>query len=474
MPTPESDERTRPEVVNGPFDDSMLTRPWPWLRYVSFSLRLYASSAPWSGARLLRVLVTLGGAFLPAVACGVLLWMMGLPLEQQRSYLQSDWVLEDSLASMGLPLSPALLGGVFGVVLTLIAMRGLADSIWFGALASTSRSGRPGLFYYVSQSSLGFSILATLRLGLTTGAVMFLSPFFRVLGRLLISEGSTSRTEWFAAISLVCSLLAVAYIQFFVSLASAHLVWRPRFLAGTIVSALAAPFRQWSIYGRLLPLWFLSHGVAWSGGAFAVSGLLSVWGEGGNHDTWTLAAAMIAGVGFIGGALWDCLLVTIVGQRIGDIRIRTRELSSAPEPAQTPRMAAAPDQTRFDPPVRGSYSTSAQARTVPDSIVRFDDVVAPESPESAAGWTVEGAEAAPQSEPLETLSGLMELVVDVGSTDPVVSWSELASGPVTPPGLSWNDGGADSLHELAPGRAVHVASGGAPERVWRPPPTECA
>lgn len=468
MSTPESDERTRPEIVTGPFDDSMLTRPWPWLGYVLFSLRLYASSAPWSGARLLRVLITLGGAFLPAAACGLLLWLMGLPLEERRSYLQSDWVLEDSLASVGLPLSPALLGGVFGVALALVAMRGLADSVWFGALASTSRSGRPGMFYYVSQSSLGFSILATLRLGLTTGAVMFLSPFFRVIGRLLISEGATSRTEWFAAISLVCSLLAVAYIQFFVSLASAHLVWRPRFLAGTIVSALAAPFRQWPIYGRLLPLWFGTHAIAWFGGAVAVSGLLRAWHVGGNHDAWTLAAAMIAGAGFIGGALWDCLLVTIVGQRVGDIQPRKRVLSSAAEPAQRRSMPAAPDQTRFDPPVRGAYSTGASARTEPDSIVRFSDVVAADLPESATGWSVDVPALVPQGEPLDTLSGLVELVSSVTTGEPVVSWSELVNRPVTPPGLSWTDGGVDSLNDLPTGRAVYVASGGSPERVWRP------
>jgi hypothetical protein len=401
------------------------------------------------------------------MVCGGLLWLMRQPLERQREWLQSDWVADDGLAAFGIPLSPALLVGVFGISIALVAMRGLADSIWYGSLASTARGGKPGVFSFVSRSSLGFSILAMLRLGLTTGAVMFLSPFFRVIGRLLMSEGATVRTEWFAGISLACSLLGIAYIQFFVALASAHLVWRPRFLAGTIVSALAAPFRQWAIYGRLLPLWFASAALAWLAGALTVAGFMEAWETGNGTEVWTLFAAGAAATGFLGGAVWDALLVTIVGQRIGDIQPARRVLSARPEPAQSTSMQSAPDQTRFEPPVRGAYSTGSGSRLEPDSIVRFSDVVGTD-PGVAEGWVSELAGQSKADGPTETIFGMLELVVDPGSVEPAVCWEDLTTAPATPAGLSWADGGVDSLNDLEPGRPVYAAAGGAPERVWRP------
>ena len=105
-----------------------------------------------------------------------------------------------------------------------------------------------------------------LQLGLVVGAVMFLSPVLAVVARVLDARAGRSDLT-----SSSCSVSRSAWrrsppARARSSSSSAYVAWRPRYFAGAVAAALAAPYAQRSHYVPLYAAWF---------GAFAVLSLLA-------------------------------------------------------------------------------------------------------------------------------------------------------------------------------------------------------
>jgi hypothetical protein len=452
--------------LGGVFEDALLVPPWTAGQYVVATFMAWQTSQRWMWLRLLRTLVSGGVQAVPAIAGGWLIWMWSLPLERQRELLSSTWRPDDTMAAMNVPLNVATLMAAFVVVLTMVGMRGWVDSVWFSRLRAPVDGGRIAAGLVVRASVLGFAVLALLRAGLFMGSVMFLSPFFRVVGRLAAMEGSTGRATVFLLVSVLVSALVLAYLSFFLQVAAAHLVWRPRFLAGTVVAAMAAPFRQWDVYRWVLPGWILWWVASWSAMSWLVSLAMGTWtADAAVRWPWMMLGAA-AGVVFWVGAWWECFLVTIVGQRLGDVKAGVHSLRSATEDAQTPSMERAPDQTRFEPPVRGVFVAAGPDRRVADSIVSFADVL-PEA--GSEQWTTGNRALDTLLSMHESAPGVVELIQLPATESPIITWPEVVRRPVLA-GISWSDEERRPLSQLAgeASRVVYMASSGAPESVWRP------
>jgi hypothetical protein len=374
------------------FDDALLTAPLGLMQYVKMGSRVFVRSLrgwPW---RLARLPVSVGSTFAPALAGGLLWWLLTLDESGRRSILATTFVLDDWLASRGVALGAAGLTGILLLAVVLLVARAMLDAAWMGTLRDTATGVRRSVRGCWQETASVFLGLSLIRLGLFMGCLMFLSPFFRVAGRMAVHEGATFRTTAFIGVSVAVSVGVLAYLSFFLCITATYLSYRPRFFAGTVIAGIAAPFRQWRQFVWIVPCYMFVWAALWLAGSVASTDLAGAWFTGWSVPVSATAAGFVAAVGFLAAAWFDSFLVALVGHRLGDVAASTFEsnLQGAPGNANAhdmPSTAPIPASLRFEPPVRGLF-VSSHPRGELHSAISFSDILsAEETPALPDVWT---------------------------------------------------------------------------------------
>jgi hypothetical protein len=344
--------------------------------------RVYVRSLrgwPW---RLGRLGVSAAGTFAPALAGGLLWWLLALDESGRRAILATSFVFDDWLASRGLVLGAAGLSGILLLAVVLLVLRALLDAAWFGVLRDTATGIRRSVRGWWHETAVVFFGLSLIRLGLFMGSLMFLSPFFRVAGRMAVHEGASLRTTTFIAISIGVSVGVLAYLSFFLCVTAAYLSYRPRFFAGTVIAGIAAPFRQWRQFVWIAPCYMVVWAALWLAGSMASTELAGAWFQGLSVPESATAAGLVAATGFMLGAWFDAFLTALVGHRLGDVTAATLEsnLQGSSGNAKAHGMSSSPQipaSLRFEPPVRGLFA-SPHPRHELHSTVAFSEILSVE------------------------------------------------------------------------------------------------
>ena len=414
--------------------------------------RVFARSVrawPW---RLGRLVVSMGGTFAPALAGGLLWWLLTLDESGRRDILATPFVFDDWLASRGVVLGASGLGGILLLAVVLLVMRAMLDAAWFGTLRDTATGVRRSARAWWRETAVVFFGLSLIRLGLFMGSLMFLSPFFRVAGRMAVHEGASLRTTMFIAVSIGVTVGVLAYLSFFVSVTATYLSYRPRFFAGTVVAGIAAPFRQWRQFIWIAPCYMLAWAVLWLAGSIASTDLAGAWFHGWRVPSSSAGAGLVAATGFTAAAWFDSFLAALVGHRLGDVTAAGLEsnLQGASGNAKADHMPSTPPipaSLRFEPPVRGLF-VSPHSRNELHSVVPFSEIlIEDEAAVLPDAWTtgessldVSLADAEPQpgavapelslqgGVPSPTWSGVSEKPRDLGISPSLEVSAAVASG----------------------------------------------
>jgi len=373
------------------FDDALLTAPLGLLQYARLGTLVFGRSLrgwPW---RLVRLLVSSAGTFAPALAGGLLWWLLAQDESGRRAILATSFVFDDWLASRGVALGAWGLIGILLLAVTLLLARATMDAAWMGTLRDAATGVRRRTSDCVRETAPAFLGLSLIRLGLFMGSLMFLSPFFRVAGRMAVHEGATFRTTAFIAVSIVVAVGVLAYLSFFLCVIATYLSYRPRFFAGTVIAGIAAPFRQWRQFVWIAPCYMLAWAMLWLAGSVASTDLAGSWFQGGSFPASATGAGFVAAVGFLAAAWFDSFLAALVGHRLGDVTALALEsnLPSAPGNAKAHAMSSTPPipaSLRFEPPVRGLF-VSPHPRGELHSVVSFAEILSvQDSPALPDAW----------------------------------------------------------------------------------------
>jgi hypothetical protein len=463
-------------------DDGMLTSSFPTARYLGAGFGMVWREPSLLPGSLARWLLGVASPAWPVLVLGGVLWLLAggsarIVEEGARNPLPA-W--EQAMAWIDGRLSVGLVAGLFVGVPVWLLTRAWVDALWYERMRRLV-AAEPALApegVGPAGRVVGFGALALLRLGLTTGTLLFMTPFFRVTAELLTRDPGSMRTRIFAGISVALALVALAWLHFGFTVVAGWMTWRPRFLAGTVVAALGAPFRQWRVYRGLLALHALGHTTLSGLGLLLVAGWLGSAGHPGAAVGWAVALGMLMGLALTLGVWWNACVVVLVGQRLGDVVLQEPAEAGVAEEESGPRQAdAAPRaQQRFEPPLRGAWVAAAGQRHVHDSILAFDELRAPAAPTSAPvrlRWQVVGLDDAHVDalEPAEpSLAGASQMILRAlpaaGEPQP---WPSVSGGRPDVPGLCWNpgiDGTLDAMVQHV-GRARWVTGAGALEQSWR-------
>ena len=373
-------------------DDAAVAPALALTRYVALGLRSLARAPMAWTYRALGLPFASFGAIVPTLIGSVFLWLRAMTPEERTEWLSAELALNPELgASRGTQLSVLLV--LFFVI---PALRGIFDALLYGTIVDGVRGKTRRAATILRESWGAFFGLGMLQLGLVVGAVMFLSPVLAVVARVLDARAGQLGPDLFLVLCVSICMATFASLRALVQLFSAYIAWRPRYFAGAVAAALAAPYAQRSHYVPLYAAWF---------GAFAVLSLLaSLLGAtlvplavGGAE------ASEVSGVllGFVGGtsvvfvSWFESALVAMVGHRLGDVEDGRER---------------APHSVGLEPPVEGIYGVGEPA----PARVSFEELLGyVPSLDPLDGWTLESEALAgtPRVALRPTPAGARELVL---------------------------------------------------------------
>ncbi len=439
-------DRREPLVPN----DGVMVRPRSFQAYARDG---WSAVAGMGGAQVLRVIreaPPLGGGLLPALLGGAVLHLLALGESERDAWFgfpeRVDAWLVSPAAETWVELLPVLLMSA----LVVVALRGALDALLYGrlrdAVSDRVRSGAE----LVRGGWIAFGGLSLIRLAFVSGTVMFLTPVFRAVARTALEAPTDGRAVAFTSIVVALVIGVLGYFRFVTGVCAAHLAWRPRFFAATLVAGLVAPVRQPGLYLRLYVGWITGfvalHGLA----ALLVERCLAAHAAGVTPAAAVVGLVAIAGVGCVAAGWADGTLAAIVGHQLGDIG----EIGVDDGDGER--------QHTLDPAPSGVFAGSGEP-LVP---VSFADALGYRPRlKAAAEWVASGGAPA-RARPValrETAAGAREWVGALDAIDEPVDEALVAPTPAPP--ASREPGLAGLRAEVA--RANLRTAGGALEVSWR-------
>jgi hypothetical protein len=362
MEAPERAEPSTPSLDDDPIlkEDAAVAPALPASAYAMLGVHGFGRRRGSLSIRALRGLLTGAGPVLVTAAIAAFLWLLAMPRSGRLAVLGE----RPSVHAL-LTLAGDAVGGTPFVLLALLALgvpliRGALDAALFGRLRDAWTPHARPLGAVLRRSLGAFMLLACVQAGLLVGGVMFLSPLVELLLRLLV-QPSPPAAATFVLLVLAMGIVSVLFtLRFIVLVLAAHLAWRPRFVAATLASALAAPWVHWRTYLPIgLAWWWLSTSVL-LGAAVVLASAGPMWlATGAVSVRSTVLLGLFAVSGTVIGAWLDAVLVAMVGHRLGDV-------GSGDEPSPLPEGAPAQARIILAPPgVFGKQPDAAYGATPP-------------------------------------------------------------------------------------------------------------
>lgn len=328
-------------------DDAALAPAISLSRYVTLATGAIARAPMAWTYRALGLPFASFGALVPTLIGSYFLWLLAMPPEGRAHWLGEDPSADALLA----PYAESF--GARGLVVMLVllvgmpALRGVFDALLYGQLVDgfTRRHRDAGAI--LRESWLGFFGLGLLQLGLCVGGIMFLSPVLAVVARVLVHHAGQLGPDVFLVICVILCMSTFAAIRTLVQLIAAHLAWRPRYVAGAIAAALAAPYSQRRIYAPLLGAWLLGFAAFASLASLLGASVVPLAIAGADvSNTAGVVLGVVGGAAVVFVSWYESVMLAMVGQRLGDIDDGTKQ------------------ETRdvgLEPPVRGVYGPPSAA-----------------------------------------------------------------------------------------------------------------
>ena len=358
-------------VDSGPRSHSEIAAPGELLvpplgvwRYLGFGAEILPRTRSVVSLRLLRALLSIAAAMAPVTA------VIGMTISAVHQGNPSEFDAFFARWTGSPDAATILLMGAIGATGLLLILRALVESLLFGAMRDAALETRTRTGIHIRRRFAGYLAVGTLQVGLLTGGMMFLSPVAVKVAQALMADPSSPQVVSFAVGASALASMTLIYLRYVVMLIAAYLTWRPDFVAGSIIAALAVPFREFRLFARFGSLW---GGIATS---FAVLTVSIAWPLFGlvlrGEWNWVspvrvLGALCLVVVALAAEALMDTALVAMVGHRLGELDGGEEVLAHA-----RPNATLAQKQERLEPAIRGIFALANESEAArPASIVSF-------------------------------------------------------------------------------------------------------